>query len=89
MKNNTNDYKDSIAHINLSKTREDKLLSWLAGEKQKEYKNTEKEKKDFIKEMKNYLGKEIKDSKNFQPKKIKISIFKRILKEISKIFDII
>ena len=35
------------------------------------------------------LGKEIKDSKNFQPKKIKISIFKRILKEISKIFDII
>lgn len=83
------DYKEFIEYKELSKTKEDKLLNWLGNEKKKEYNNTEKQKRDFINEIKGDLGKEIKESKNTQPKKIKISLFKRVLRKISKFFDVI
>lgn len=82
-------YEGFSEYKRLSQTKEDKLLKWLEGEKGKEHDITEKQKREFINQIRGDIGKQIKESKNNQPKKIKISLFKRFLKIISKMFDII
>ena len=82
-------YQDFIEYKKLTKTREDKLLGWLKGEQYKDHSNTQKQKKEFIEEIKNELGKEIKDSKITTPKIIKRSFFYKLKQKLSKFLDII
>jgi len=91
MKNNKNidNLEDFVEYQNLSKTKEDKLLDWLNGEKQKEHTNTEKQKKEFIEEIKNELGKEIKNSKTMLPKIIKRSFYYKLKQNLLKFINTI
>ena len=86
---NIDKYQEFIEYKNLTKTREDKLLGWLKGEIYKDHTNTEKQKKEFIEEMKNELGKEIKNFKITAPKIIKRSFFYKLKQNLSKFLDII
>ena len=92
MKNNKkpiDNLEDFVEYKDLTKTKEDKLLNWLEGEKQKEHINTEKQKKEFIEEIKNELGKEIKNSKTTLPKVIKRSFYYKLKQNLLKFIDII
>lgn len=89
MVNKPKKIKDFVEYRKLSQTREDRLSRWLINEQQKDHNDTEKLKKEFINEIINNLGNDIKNSTDLSPKIIKRSFFYKLKQNISKLFDIL